>query len=78
LKTRIPEELSDRVFVLGVLSNPEKLNVKLNKMGLEYIGISLSSDCSDNTRKVWGDDLLKHNQKELERMVASVKPFLFN
>lgn len=78
VKNEIPEELSDRVFVLGVLSNPEKLNTKLNKKGLENIGISLSQDCSDNTRKVWGHDLLKHNQIELERMVASVKPFLFN
>ena len=78
VKNKIPEELSDRVFVLGVLSNPEELNANLNKKGLEDIGASLSKDCSDNTRKVWGHNLLKHNQTELDRMVSSVKPFLFN
>jgi hypothetical protein len=78
VKSKIPKELSDRVFILGALSNPEELNASLNGKGLEHIGVSLSKDCSDNTRKVWGHDLLKHNQTELDRMVSSVKPFLFH
>jgi hypothetical protein len=78
VKGRIPKDLSDRVFILGALSNPEELNASLNRKGLENIGASLSKDCSDNTRKVWGHSLLKHNQTELDRMVSSVKPFLFH
>lgn len=76
VKSQIPEELSERVFVLGALSNPEALKVNLGK-SLEAIGASLSQDCSDNTQKVWGHDLLKHNEPELNRMVSLVKPFLF-
>ena len=77
VKDEIPKELSDRVFVLGVLSEPEDLKANLGK-SLEAIGESLSQDCSDNTQRVWGHDLLKHNESELGRMVSLVKPFLFN
>lgn len=34
-------------------------------------------EVADNTNELWGHDLLKHNKKELERMVLAVKPFLF-
>lgn len=77
IKTKIPQELSNRVFVLGVLSEPEKLRRNLGK-NFEDIGKSLSQDCSDNTQKTWGHELLKHNKTELDRMVSFVKPFLFN
>jgi len=77
VQSEIPEKLHDRVFVLGVLSEPEKLRAVLNK-GYEDIGKSLSHDCSDNIRTVWCHRLLKHNESELDRMTSSVKPFLFN
>lgn len=73
---RIPEDLRNRVFVLGVLSEPEELKSSLRK-NFEEIGEALSSDCSDNTDVLWQHDLLRHNKTELERMVSSVKPFLF-
>lgn len=76
VKSRIPRELSDRVFVLGVLSNPEDLRNRINR-SFEKIGEALSQDCVDNTRTVWGHDLLRHNETELERMILSVRPFLF-
>jgi hypothetical protein len=47
-------------------------------MSFERIGEALSRDCSDNTRTVWGHELLKHNESELERLILNVKPFLFN
>ena len=80
IKSKIPEELSNRVFILGVLSEPEDLKAKFRKTygTYEKIGEALSQDCSDNTRKMWGHDLLKHNQAELDRLVSLVKPFLFN
>lgn len=76
IKNKIPDDLKDRVFILGVLSEPEKLKKEFN--GFEKIGASLSQDCSDNTRKTWNHALLKHNKDELDRMVELVKPFLFN
>jgi len=85
VKSQIPEELQDRVFILGVLSGPQDLK-RIKKMfesigtgKLEQIGDTLVNDCSnDNTNGLWGHDLLKHNKTELDRMIQSVKPFLFN
>jgi len=85
VKNQIPEELQDRVFILGVLSDPEdlkRIKKKFESIGtgkLEQIGDTLANDCSnDNTNGLWGHDLLKHNKTELDRMIKSVKPFLFN
>jgi hypothetical protein len=72
----IPEELKARVFVLGVLSEPEDLKRDINKT-FEEIGEALAKDCSDNTNELWGHNLLKHNKGELDRMPSSVKTLLF-
>jgi hypothetical protein len=45
-KERIPKDLEKRVFVLGVLSEPEKLRTDIKK-NFENIGESLAQDCSD-------------------------------
>jgi len=76
VKKQIPDDLKARVFVLGVLSEPENLRTDINK-NFEEIGEALAKDCSDNTNELWGHNLLKHNKGELDRMASSVKPFLF-
>lgn len=76
VKSRIPGDLNDRVFVLGVWSEPEQLKRKTKK-SFERIGDSLAEECPDNRNELWEDDLLKHNRKELDRLVSSVRPFLF-
>lgn len=76
VKNQIPQDLTDRVFVLGVLSEPENLRKTIQRT-FENIGENLSQDCSDDMNELWRHDLLKHNQPELERMILSVKPFLF-
>jgi hypothetical protein len=84
VKNQIPSDLKDRVFVLGVLSEPEDLKGIKNKFEtigtgkLENIGETLAQDCADSTNEFWGHDLLKHNKAELDRMSLSVKPFLFS
>ncbi len=77
VEQKIPSDLKDRVFVLGVLSEPEQLRSDIKK-SFEEIGETLATDCSDNTDQLWSHDLLKHNKIELGRMVTAVKPFLFN
>lgn len=77
IKYQIPDDLKDRVFVLGVLSEPEELKASLNYKGLEEIGLSLSQDCSENTQRVWGHKMPTHNSAELERLNLRVKPFVF-
>ncbi|WGV25647.1 hypothetical protein [Halotia branconii] len=77
VQNQIPEDLNHRVFIIGVLSEPEKLKTDIRK-NFESIGEALATDCSNNTNKLWEHNLLKHNKTELERMILSVKPFLFN
>lgn len=77
VKRKIPDDLEQRVFILGVQSEPENLK-RDTKKTFEQIGKSLAQDCINNTNELWGHDLLKHNQAELERAIADVKPFLFN
>ncbi|MDB9450336.1 hypothetical protein [Dolichospermum circinale] len=78
----IPEDLRNRVFILGVKIEPRDLkkDVLKNFQGIksfENIGEALAKDCAENKNELWGHDLLIHNKPELERMILSVKPFLF-
>jgi len=73
----VNRNLKERVFVLGAQSDPENLKKSLLNT-FENIGKNLAQDCVNETDKIWGHDLLKHNRNELDRMISSVKPFLFN
>ncbi|MBC6477441.1 MAG: hypothetical protein GDA56_06255 [Hormoscilla sp. GM7CHS1pb] len=77
VESKIPEELRDRVFVLGVLSEPESLKRDIQR-NWEEIGEALAKDCYENRNELWGHNLLKHNRTTLDRMISSVKPYLFN
>jgi hypothetical protein len=44
VSNQIPEDISERVFVLGVLTEPERLRVMLG-MNYEKIGASLANEC---------------------------------
>jgi hypothetical protein len=70
-------QTADRVFVLGSLIEPERLRSALNKT-FEEIGRALAQDCVDDERSLWGHAHLAHNARELDRMIADVKPFLFD
>lgn len=75
-KERIPRNLLDRVFVLGVWSEPEDL--KRSGLGrLERIGTDLARDCHESTTVTWDHELLRHNVEELNRMAPILKPILF-
>jgi hypothetical protein len=74
-KSRIPERLTDRVFILGAFTEPEALKADLGSY--EAIGLELARDCREETNKTWGHPLLRHNTSELDRLRASVRPILF-
>lgn len=74
-KTSIPPTLTERVFILGVLTEPEQLKPDLGSY--EQIGSALASDCRDGTNQTWGHHLLQHNASEIDRLRASVQPILF-
>jgi len=72
---RIPEHLIDRVFVLGVLTEPEALNGAV--LGsYETIG-EKARDCRERTDTIWAHELLRHNSNEIERLRQHVRPMLF-
>jgi len=75
VKSRIPETLKDRVFVLGAFSEPGKLKADLGSY--EEIGMKLADDCRNGTQMAWAHSLLQHNEAELARLRSSVCGFLF-
>ena len=75
-QARIPNHLSDRVFVLGAQNNPEALrNAGIGTY--EEIGSKMAADCRNGTSIVWGHNLLQNNAAELGRLRANVRPLLF-
>ncbi|GBO53934.1 hypothetical protein APA_1882 [Pseudanabaena sp. lw0831] len=77
IKSQVPEELQERVFILGSRTAPEKLKNDMKK-SFEDIGEALAKDCVENTNETWEHHLLRHNENELKRVRLAVKPFLFN
>ncbi len=77
VEREIPEDLKNRVFVLGVRSEPENLKKTTDK-NYEAIGTALAKDCAENKQDFWMHELLKHNEPELKRLIENVRPFLFN
>jgi hypothetical protein len=72
----IPGELADRVFVLGVWTQPERLTADLGR-SCEEIGRALGRDCRDETETTWGHELLRHNAAEVNRLRQRVRAILF-
>lgn len=75
-KSRIPAHLADRVFLLGVWSEPEALR-RANLGSYEAIGRKLAHDCREATDTTWMHELLRHNVAELDRLRERVCPILF-
>lgn len=75
VRAKIPDDLSSRVFILGVLHEPEDLKGELGSY--ERIGSMLAQDCRDGTDKTWCHALLSHNKDELVVLRQSVLPVLF-
>lgn len=72
----LPAEFKERVYLFGVLSNPEKLKAALDHRGLEEIGEQIAKDCHTGTGTILQHDLLLHNADEAARMARTLKPFL--
>jgi hypothetical protein len=74
-KTEIPTRLIDRVFVLGVWTEPEALRRACGSY--ETIGKAMAKDCREGTDETWEHDLLRHNASEIDRLRQQVRPILF-
>lgn len=71
----VDDVLKDRVFALGVQSEPEKLKAELGSY--EKIGRALARECREGTRTTWEHKLLAHNRGELDRMMPHMREILF-
>jgi hypothetical protein len=67
----IPNDLKDRVFVMGSQVDPERLCARLG-LSREKIGAALADECAGRQGTVWQSDMLAHNQMELERMRSTI------
>lgn len=76
VKLQIPDDIADRVFVIGARNNPEALK-RAGLGSYETIGSLLADDCRGETEVTWSHDLLRHNEGELTRLRDAVRPFLF-
>lgn len=77
VRSEIPESLRDRVFVLGVWSEPERLKLSLGK--LESIGERLALECAEGVLgETWEHELLKRNHDEAMRLRAAVGNLFFD
>jgi hypothetical protein len=74
-KAGIPKDIADRVFILGVLTEPEDLRAQLGTY--ETIGRAMADDCRDETSTTWDHELLQHNATELDRLRDHIRPLLF-
>ena len=74
---QIPKHLTDRVFILGALSEPEALK-RADLGSYETIGLAMAKDCREETEGIWGHNLLQHNASELARLREHVRPILFS
>lgn len=72
----VPPHLCERVFILGVWSEPENLK-KAGLGSLESVGSKLALECENETRITWDHELLRHNNIELVRMASKLKHILF-
>jgi hypothetical protein len=75
-KAVIPDNLKDRVFVLGVWTEPEALKANFGRP-YEEIGRAIAEDCRQDTAATWDHELLRHSAGEIERMRQQVRPILF-
>jgi len=76
LKAQIPPHLTNRVFILGALDDPEALKKALKKP-YEDIGSAMADDCRQQSNMTWGHPALQHNAGELVRLRQHVVPILF-
>lgn len=72
IKAIIPDDLKDRVFIFGVLSEPENLRSATRK-SFEKMGETLARECATEQYALWQHRLLVHNQGELDRIHPFIK-----
>jgi hypothetical protein len=74
-KSRIPQHLLERVFIIGALREPEDLKPQLGSY--EAIGLGMARDCREGSNVIWGHEQLRHNAAEIARLRLQLRTILF-
>ncbi|TVQ94686.1 MAG: hypothetical protein EA400_01005 [Chromatiaceae bacterium] len=75
----LPATAAQRVFVVGVWSEPEDLRTALGHRGLEAIGQELADHCCQpdpHAEALFEHPLLRYNRDEVARMAKCLRPFV--
>lgn len=73
----IPDDLKQRVFVIGASNTPEALRNAMDQDSYEQIGKDLAEDCFSGIATTWNHAHLEHNDPDRLKLIESVRPFLF-
>ena len=73
---RIPENLRDRVFILGTLREPENFKESV-RLSFEKIGRKLADECFCDEFEIWNHEDLIHIKDEVRRAKSTLRPILF-
>lgn len=73
----IPQEVINRVYLLGTASEPEPLR-KACGDSLEDVGKRLAAECFHGESDLWLHPLLAHNESERSRLNVTVRKILFS
>ena len=73
----IPEDVRDRVFLLGTLDDPQAFKRSI-KLTFEDIGNRLADECFQQEFILWKHDHLAHIRDEIDRAAATLHPVLFS
>lgn len=73
----IPADVAARVYILGAEDEAEALR-REQKLKFGPLGAQLAEECRQQEHAHWLCPQLAHNQPELARLNASVRPFLFS
>jgi len=73
--TNIPEDLRNRVFIMGCQDEPERIRAATG-LTKEKLGEALAEACVGGEAGLWGNPILAHNLPELERMRTTICPAL--
>jgi hypothetical protein len=73
---RIPDDLKQRVFVVGASHTPEELRKAMGK-SFEQIGKDLAEDCFAGTETTWNHPQLAHNGPDRQKLLDSLRKILF-
>jgi hypothetical protein len=75
IKDQISDDIKDRVFVIGVLTEPEELKSANQKY--EQIGGLIADGCKDNNSDFWQHKLLVHNLEDVRRLSEAFHDLFF-